>query len=234
MNPEMERLQTDIEGVDELLDGGIPLGNTVLLAGPTGSGKTIFALEFLYKGALKGEKGFYLSLEETEEAILRTARQFGWNFEEMLKKDMIRVIKYDPYRYENIIDLLTLNVKEMNAKRIVVDSVSAMNLYIQDVREIRKSLMDIQEIIFENKAVGILTSEIPSDNLKKLSRFDVEEFVCDGIIILYYVMSQAEFVRTIIIRKMRGSSHSTKVHPFKITPSGITAYPNEEVFIHLE
>ncbi len=230
----MPRIKIGIEGADELVDGGIPAGNTVLLAGPAGSGKTMFALEFLYRGALNGEKGFYLSLEERESAVLRTCKQFGWNMEELMSQDMIRIIKYDPYKYENIFDILASNVREMGAKRVVIDSISAMNLYLRDVREIRKCLMDIQDLIFEHQAVALLTSEIPSDNLRKLSRFDVEEFVCDGIILLYYILAQTEYVRVIIIRKMRRTNHSSKVHPIKITPNGMVIYPHEEVFVTIE
>ena len=231
---EIPRIKIGIEGADELVNGGIPAGNTVLVAGPAGSGKTLFALEFLYRGALSGEKGFYLSLEERESAILKTCKQFGWNMEELMAQDMIRIIRYDPYKYENIFDILASNIREMGAKRVVIDSISAMNLYLRDVREIRKCLMDIQDLIFEHQAVAFLTSEIPSDNLRRLSRFDVEEFVCDGIILLYYILAQTEYVRVIIIRKMRRTNHSSKVHPLKITPNGIVVYPHEEVFVTIE
>jgi len=230
----MERIVVGVEGFDELVDGGIPSGNTVLISGPAGSGKTIFSLEFIVKGAEKGEKGIYLSLEESEENLVKICNQFGWDIKKYLDNDIVRILRYDPYRYENVMEILLTNLRELNAKRIVIDSVSAMNLYIQDIREIRKTLVDIQNLTNENKAVSFLVSEIPADNLRKISSYGVEEFVCDGIIVLYYLQAQTEFTRSILVWKMRASNHSRKIHPFKITNNGIKIYPREEAFVKIE
>ncbi|MFH1126572.1 MAG: ATPase domain-containing protein [archaeon] len=229
----IERIKTNITGLDDILNGGIPEGNEILIAGPTGSGKTILSLEFLYRGALNGERGIYISFEEDEKAIVRNVTEIGMDLAEQIENDMIRVIRYDPYRFENLSDLLTMNIKETGAKRIVIDSITAINLYIQEEKDIRKTLVDIQSILRNNNCTAFLISEIPAENSKMISRFGVEEFVADGIIILYYTHINSEYSRSISVWKMRGSTHSRKIHPFKISKEGIIIYPREEALIKL-
>lgn len=229
----IEKIKTDLSGLDEILDGGIPKGNEVLIAGPAGSGKTIFSLEFLYKGAIKGEKGLYISFEEDEKAIIRNISEFGMDLPKYLDNNSIRIIKYDPYRFENLTDLLSMNIKETGATRVVIDSITAINLYIQDAKDIRRTLVEIQSILRDNNCTAFLISEMPSENNKMISRFGVEEFVSDGIIILYYTQVSSEYSRSILVWKMRGSTHSRKIHPFKISKEGIVIYPREESLIKL-
>ncbi|MEA3342842.1 MAG: ATPase domain-containing protein [archaeon] len=229
----IEKIKTEISGLDEILDGGIPKGNEVLIAGPAGSGKTIFSLEFLYKGAIKGEKGLYISFEESEKAILRNISEFGMDLPKYLDNNSIRIIKYDPYRFENLTELLSMNIKETGATRVVIDSITAINLYIRDAKDIRRTLVEIQSILRDNNCTAFLISEMPSENNKMISRFGVEEFVSDGIIILYYTQVSSEYSRSILVWKMRGSTHSRKIHPFKISKEGIVIYPREESLINL-
>lgn len=228
-----EKITTGISGLDVLLEGGLPKNHTILLAGTSGSGKSIFSMQFLMAGAQKGEPGLYITFEEDEESILKIHSEFSWDLKKYLKDDLIRIIRYDPYRFQDIMDIVSSNIKQMNAKRVVIDSVSAIGLYIQDVREIRKTLVDIQSLVKNTDCTALIITEAPSDNPKKLSRFDVEEFVADGIIVLYYMPVSNEYTRGIFIWKMRGTNHSRKIHPFKITPDGITVYPKEEALLKL-
>lgn len=229
----IERTVTGISGLDALTEGGIPKAKTILLAGPAGSGKSILSLQFLLKGAEMGEPGLYLTFEEDERSTLELVSCFSWDVKKYIKMNKLRIIRYDPYRFQDIIDILSSNIKQIGAKRVVIDSVSAIGLYIQDVREIRKTLVDIQNISKDVGCTTFLIAEIPADNLRKLSRFDVEEFVADGIIVLYYTPVANEYTRSIFIWKMRGTSHSHKTHPFKITKEGVVIYPKEEALVKL-
>ncbi len=224
---------TGIDGLDVLLEGGIPENHTVLVAGTSGSGKSIFSMQFLLEGAEKGEPGLYITFEEDEESVLKVLEGFSWNLKKHIKADKIRIIRYDPYRFQDIMDIISSNIKQMGAKRLVIDSISAIGLYIQDVREIRKTLVDIQSLAKSTGCTALIITEAPSDNPKRLSRFDVEEFVADGIIVLYYTPVANEYTRSIFVWKMRGTNHSRKVHPFKITKDGITIYPKEEALVRL-
>ena len=88
-----DRTQTGIPGLDDLMDGGIPRGNLVVLAGDPGSGKTCFCIEYLYNGAMKyNEPGIYISLEETYDEIIRNGREFGYKLEELIEKKMLRLL----------------------------------------------------------------------------------------------------------------------------------------------
>lgn len=228
-----EKIMTGIDGLDILLEGGVPEKHTVLLAGTSGSGKSILSMQFLLAGADKGEPGLYLTFEEDEESILKVFDQFSWNLKKHLKADKIRIIRYDPYRFQDVMDILSSNIKQMGAKRLVIDSISAIGLYIQDIREIRKTLVDIQGLVKSTGCTAMIITESPSDNPRKLSRFDVEEFVADGIIVLYYTPVSNEYARGIFVWKMRGTNHSRKIHPFKITLAGITVYSKEEALVKL-
>ena len=227
----MERTKTGITGFDPLLSGGVPSGFTVLVAGAAGSGKSLLSLQFLLMGAKAGEPGIYLTFEQDEESTLDSLGELATEVRKQMKADKIRILKYDPYRFQDIIDILTSNMKQMKAKRVVIDSLSAIGLYIQDIREIRKTIVDIQNVTKETGCTTFVIAEIPSDNLKKLSRFEVEEFVADGIIVLYYTPLNNEYTRSIFIWKMRGTNHSRKIHPFKIDDNGITVYPKEEALV---
>lgn len=229
----IERIKTDITGLDDILEGGIPEGNEVLIAGPAGSGKTIMSVIYLVKGAMRGEKGLFISFEEDEKSLIRNISELDIDIKDLIEKDMIRIIKYDPYRFENLTDLLSMNIRETGATRVVIDSITAINLYIQDPKEIRKLLVDIQYTLRDNNCTAFLISEMPSENNKMISRFGVEEYVADGIIILYYSKINSEYSRSILVWKMRGSIHSRKIHPFKITKKGIVIYPREVALIQL-
>ncbi len=229
----VDKIVTGIAGLDTVLEGGVPKNHTVLLAGVSGSGKSILSMQFLLAGAQKGERGVYITFEEDEESLLKVFDGFSWNLKKYLKADLIRIIRYDPYRFQDIMDILSSNIKQMGAKRLVIDSISAIGLYIQDAREIRKTLVDMQTLVKRSGCTALIVTEVLSDNPKKLSRFDVEEFVADGIVVLYYVPVANEYTRSILIWKMRSTNHSRKVHPFKITKDGITVYPKEEALVKL-
>jgi len=229
----MDRTKTGIPGFDALLGGGIPTGFTVLIAGASGSGKSILSIQYLLEGAKNGEPGIYLTFEQDEASTLDSLGDMAQEARKQMKADKLRILKYDPYRFQDIIDILTSNMKQMRAKRVVIDSLSAIGLYIQDIREIRKTMVDIQSVTKETGCTTFVVVEVPADNPKKLSRFDVEEFVADGIIVLYYTPLNNEYTRSVFIWKMRGTNHSRKMHPFKISDDGIVVYPKEEALVKL-
>ncbi len=230
--PKKTKMPIGITGVDELIEGGINPGAVILLTGTTGTGKTIFSLQYLYNGAKNGEPSLFVSFEEPVENIKENAKKLGFDFERLEKEGKILFVRYDPFHAEDIYDLIESNIKKIGAKRVVIDSISALGLYVRDSAEIRRMIFNISLLLRKLECTTIITSEIlPLQNA--LSRFGVEEFVSDGIIVLYYLRSESQFARSMTIWKMRGSNHSKKLHPYEITSHGIIVYPKEEAFVQM-
>jgi len=231
--PKKDRIKTGVPGVDELVKGGLISGSLTLLTGTTGTGKTIMSTQFIYNGVKKfNQPGVYVSFEEPTANIKENVLKFGWDFSPLEKQGKVIFVRYDPFHVEDIYDLIETNIKKINAQRVVIDSVSALGLYIRDAPEIRRMVFNISMLLRKLKCTSILTSEILPLQ-KSLSRFGVEEFVTDGIIVLYYLRANSQYARSMTVWKMRGSEHSTKLHPYRITDKGLVVYPKEEAFVKM-
>ncbi len=219
-----DKVKTGIPGLDELIGGGLPKNSVTLLAGTTGTGKTIFSMQFIYEGAHKfGEKGLYISLEEPLENIRENAKVFGWDMEKLEAENKIDLVRYDPYHVEDFYAILESNIRKINAQRVVIDSISALGLYVRDPTELRRVIFNISTLLRKLGCTTIITSEIhPRQN--ELSRFGVEEFIADNVIALYYLKAGSQYFRTMTVWKMRGTEHSQKLHPYKISSKGAVVY----------
>lgn len=223
----MERIATGIPGLDELIEGGFPKGSVILLSGTCGTGKTLTSIQFLWHGIQNGENGVYISFEEPVEQVKESVKEFGWDLEKAEKEGKLIMMRYDPFHVEDIIDIILSSVRKVNAKRLVIDSISALGMYIRDPTEVRRSIYTLVSNIYKLGCTTVLTSEILPDQLE-LSRFGVEEFLADGVIVYYYTRVNTYFARAITIWKMRYTNHSQRIHPYKITEKGIVVFPHEE------
>jgi KaiC/GvpD/RAD55 family RecA-like ATPase len=227
----MERVKTGIPGLDEIMSGGIPRSQQALLTGTSGTGKTTFCCQYMYNGVKNfNDNGVYLSFEEPADSITENAKSFGWDFKELEKSGKFSFIRYDPYHIEDVFDILESTVRQVKATRVVVDSISALGLHIKDEAELRRMIFNLSIILRKLGCTSMLVSEIVPGSTG-LSRYGVEEFVADSVIVLYYERLQSTFSRAIQVWKIRGSPHSEKLHPYKIEPRGVTVYPREEAFI---
>ena len=218
------RLKTGIPGLDPLIQGGVLHRSVNLVTGETGTGKTIFSCQFLWHGLQKGETGVYITLEEDPEDIKEDAKQFGWDFQKYIDKDLFRIIYHDPAQINNLASILIDEIKSVKAKRMVIDSTSVMGLAVKDAAQIRKQILNVVNVIKRTDCTALLTSEITEDS-KTLSRFGVEEFVADGVFVLNYVGIGENSARTLIIRKMRRTRHGTDIYPIEIGSNGIEIKP---------
>jgi KaiC/GvpD/RAD55 family RecA-like ATPase len=227
------RVKIGIEGIDELIQGGLIPGSLTLLTGTAGTGKTIAATQFIWNGATKYDQpGVYVSFEEPPENIKANVAPFGWDFSKLEKDKKVIFARYDPYHIEDIYELIETNIKKIGAQRVVIDSISALGIYVRDVPELRRMVFNISLLLRKLGCTSILTSEIlPAQ--KSLSRFGVEEFVTDGVIVLYYLRADSQYSRSMTVWKMRGTDHSNKLHPYRITNKGIIVYPKEEAFVKM-
>src|SRR3989338_2815580 len=224
----MDRTTTGINGFDEMITGGLPKNSLTLLTGTCGTGKTTFCAQFLYNGATRfGEKGVYISFEESPEIVKMDMKQFGMDFDALEAERKVIFIKYDPYHIEDIFDIIESNIRLTVATRVCIDSISALGLYVRDIPELRRMIFNLGMTLRKLNCTSIITSEIPP-GATGISRFGVEEFISDSVIVLYYFKSETTFTRAITIWKMRATNHSKKIHPYEINEHGIVTFPQEE------
>lgn len=230
-----ERVKTGVPGFDDIIGGGFLPGTLALLTGTTGTGKTVLASQFIYNALAKyKENCVYISFEERPEDTKRNMLNFGWDFEPFERARKLIFIKYDPFHMEDIYGLIENHIRDVDAKRVVLDSITGLALNIRDPSDLRTAIFNLGRILKKLGCTTVMTSETPSDNHLVLSRYGVEEYVADDVVVLYYIPVGTEFRRAITVWKMRGSDHSKKIHPFRITEKGITVYPHEETSLKLE
>jgi circadian clock protein KaiC len=220
------RCQTGVSKLDELLGDGIPRGSSLLIGGVAGTGKTILLLEFLYRGALAGEKGIIFSFEETSERLLASARGLGWDFEGEIARGMIEIvfIAQPDIMVEGHLLMMRERVERLQAKRVAIDSVSVFLHKVKDPQIAREKVFQLASIIQNTQAVGFLATDIPYGS-SQLSRFGVEETVVDGVILLTSIEEGFERQRYIDVYKLRNTAHLKGRHSMVIGPGGLTIFP---------
>jgi len=226
----VERVKTGVKGLDELIDGGIPRNSLVLVSGSTGTGKTTLGMQFLLQGILEGEKGVFISLEEPQEKTIMQMEAMGWPIKKFVERNLLIITQPELYDFDKLLTFIEDIVTKNNAKRLVIDSISLISLYFQEDFKIRRAILELERMLKKLDCTTLAISEV-KENVDSFSLFGVEEFVVDGIIVLYYLRKETIFTRAIAIRKMRATEHSLKIHPIKIKSiEGIVVYPEEEIF----
>ncbi|WP_434730848.1 KaiC domain-containing protein [Thermogladius sp. KZ2Tp1] len=238
----VERVKTGIPGFDEILNGGIPKRNVVLLSGGPGTGKTIMASQFLWNGLQMGEPGVYVALEEHPVQVRVNMKQFGWDVKQYEQQGVFAVVdaftggigeaakreKYvvkDPTDVGELVDVVKTAIKDVNAMRVVIDSVST--LYLTKPSVARSVIMSLKKVLSGTGTTSMLVSQV-SVTERGFGGPGVEH-AADGIVRLDLDEVDGELVRSVIVWKMRGTSHSLKRHPFEITDKGIVIYPDKVV-----
>ncbi|MFH1696749.1 MAG: ATPase domain-containing protein [Candidatus Diapherotrites archaeon] len=228
----MERIKTGVNGLDELVQGGIPQGSTVLVSGGAGTCKTILASSYIYHGAKDyNEPGLYVTLEENIKNISWNIENFGWDIKSLQDKNLMRMYRLhldpeDDVKKQVDAELKTIAsiVEEMGAKRLAVDSTTAFAVWMQQAGEIRSLLYRFTDALKNLNCTTMLISETKGRRTD-FSAFGVEEFVADGVLALYFTPPH----RSVFVRKMRGTNHSKSPHPFEITTQGLIIRAKDEI-----
>ncbi|MCL6472447.1 MAG: ATPase [Firmicutes bacterium] len=222
----MKKILSGVPGLDELLDGGLYERSSTVIAGPPGTGKTTFGIQFIHNGAAHyDESGIYITFEEFPEIIYRDALNMGWDLKKLADQGKIKVIFTSPAvlkgeleKENGFIDRL---VAEIDAKRIVIDSVTLMEQLDNNPQELRQIFNSLINGFKRLGLTTILTSEVPlffgHDGVLEASL----GFVVDNIIFLRYVEIESELETALTILKARGSKHAKDIRRYKITDKGI-------------
>ncbi len=220
------RVRSGVDGLDEMLGGGFPAGHVILVTGLPGTGKTCLGLQFLLAGAAAGEKGVFLSLEEDTPQLLESARQFRWPVDASVEKGTLKVVRLDPRETRQSLHRvqgdLGKELATMGAKRIVVDSVSLLNMLSDDEAGRRATLFALAGACRQAGATTLLTAE--ADPLHpEVSRDGLSEYVSDGVVLLGYSTAPDGHRVGLALRilKMRRTAHARTVQPYSIGPAGL-------------
>lgn len=219
VKPNIEKVKTGIPGLDKILQGGMVKGNTILVSGMAGAGKTIFCSQYLWQGLKEGENCLFLTFEELPKDIKEEAKLFGWDFEKYEDKGKFFIKYTDPFKQKGEeFYWLRDEIERNSISRIALDSTSVLSLYYDDPYEVRRTLFKLVKSLKQTGTTAVLTTEAPQQGV---SRYDVEEYVVDGVIALYLTGLGEKGYRSIQVRKMRKSPHSMKTHQFDITDKGL-------------
>lgn len=216
----IERVTSGIVALDKKMEGGFVKNSVNLVSGTTGTGKSIFGLQYIWNGLQKGENGVYITLEQEPEDIFSDVEYFGWDFKKYINQKKCVVEYLSTWSLEELPIKVIDRINEIQAKRFVLDTLTLVCSELEPER-MRSEISEFINKLKHSGATSLLICEIP-ENKKALSTFGIEEYIVDGIVVLNYL----EFIaggspRSLLIRKMRRTKHGSDIYPFEITKEGI-------------
>jgi len=231
----VQKLRTMIEGLDDITHGGLPIGRSTLVCGTSGTGKTLFALQFLYNGIVNlDESGVFVTFEESPADIIKNAYSFNWDLPALIEQGKLFILDASPdpeghevvgeFDLSALIERIQYAILKYKAKRVAIDSITAIFQQYDSLSMVRR---EIFRLVSRLKLLGVttvMTSERESE-YGAVARFGVEEFVSDNVIILRNVLEGERRHRTAEILKLRGTTHMKGEFPFTMTKSGINIFP---------
>jgi circadian clock protein KaiC len=230
------KIKTRIDGFDHIANGGLPEGRATLVAGTSGSAKTVFAAQFLAEGIRKsGEGGVFVTFEESADALRRNLSSFGWDVAKWEAEGKWAFVDAAPKHAEQVevigdftLDALILRisdaVKRVKGKRLVMDSIGCLFQQFDDSGAVRRELFSIVNAVSSLGVTSIITAE-RVEEYGPIARYGVEEFVADNVVILRNVLEEEKRRRTIEILKFRGAPHMKGEFPFTILNDGLVVIP---------
>lgn len=237
----LEKSKTGITGLDEITEGGLPQGRPTLVCGAAGCGKTIFAMEFIIHGAEMGEPGVFVSFEEKTEDIKKNFISMNPDLNDLINEDKIsldyvhiersEIEETGEYDLEGLFIRLGYAIDSIGAKRIVLDTIEALFSGFSAEALLRAELRRLFGWLKERGVTAIITGE---SGEKTLTRYGLEEYVADCVILLNNPVINKITTRNLRVVKYRGSSHGSNEYPFLIDEKGITVLPITSIGLNHE
>jgi circadian clock protein KaiC len=223
-----ERLSTGIAGLDEMMGGGVPVGDSLVLAGPTGSGKTTFAIKFIAAGLAAGETGVIAIFEEHPDVYLQRAKSVEVDLRQAVQDSKLRIIYLRPLdlSVDEALEEIRTAVELLGAKRVVIDSISGFEMALAPAfrEDFRESLY---RLIGALTGLGVtmystveVTEGVKGGSALQLTGYQVS-FLTDDILSQRYIEIEGELRKALVVVKMRGSSHSREFRTYEITGTGV-------------
>ena len=224
-----ERVPSGISNFDHLIEGGFEKNSTNLLVGSSGSGKSIFAVQFLMEGIKKGEKCLFITFEEKKQEFYDNMIRFGWDLEKLEKKGNFVFLEYTPEKVKTMLEegggIIESVILRKKIARVVIDSITSFELLFEEDIEKREAALSLFSMLRKWDCTSLLTYQgDPSRERKPSSR--TLEFESDSIILLYFIRGKKQRERYVEILKMRGTGHSRSIYPLSIGKSGIVISRN--------
>jgi KaiC/GvpD/RAD55 family RecA-like ATPase len=247
-----ESVRTGIEGLDDLVGGGFPRGRVLLVLGGPGTGKTILASQFLYKGISQyNENGIFVSLDESQNHYYPEMLNFGWDFKKaeeegkflfidatrlsrvaILKEKMLKEeassLRGKQLQIDKLIEDLQAKIQQIGAKRVVLDTLASLFYRFMDPIERRTAGVDLIEALSDLGATTLVTTELSYLGLER-NLMD-EEFLVHGVVMLQTLFSGGTTTRALQVEKMRGANVNPNLVPYTIDRNGIEIFPAMSVF----
>ena len=219
--PKVERVNTGIAGLDEMIDKGFWRGSTTLIAGPSGSGKTIVTLHFIREGARNGEKCLFVGFQENPAQMARVMLNLGWNATDLLENDNFELMYRSPVEMhlDSVAAEIFERVRAGKAQRIVIDALGDLKRCSIDTQRFANFIYALTQWFAVENITCIMTSEL--SDLFETNKISDEQIsnMSDNLVLLGFTTGD-EMKRTIRIIKTRGSNHDTRQHFLEITDKG--------------
>jgi len=215
----MIRVPTGIRGFDELMEGGFPEGSLILLAGEPGTGKTVFSGKFVCEGLNNKEKCVYVTFMDPADRLLDGFSRFGYDLSTFERKNDLKILDMQlggQTEMEAVTSEILEAVRSLGAKRLVLDSVTAMISGLDNPGRKREFATVLYRVLQKLRCTTIAIAEVLGDGVS----YGMEEFIADGVLILQSEYNSPEMKRTLRIKKLRNTKHSLKIHEYTITDKG--------------
>jgi len=229
----LEKAPTGIDGFDEITGGGLPKGRPTLVCGAAGCGKTLFAMEFLVRGAVQfGEPGVFVAFEENEGELAANMASIGWDLEKLAEEERLyldhvhiersEIEEAGEFNLEGLFIRIESGIRAVGAQRIVIDTIETLFGGFSDQGILRSEIRRLFRWLKEKGLTAVITGEAGNGTL---TRQGLEEYVSDCVIFLDHRMAAQMATRRLRVIKYRGSSHGTNEYPFLVTEKGLSVLP---------
>jgi circadian clock protein KaiC len=230
------KVRTGVPGFDKMISGGLREGRSIVLCGPSGSGKTTFGLQYLYSGAKDfDEPGVYVTLSQSAKEIHDDSKSFGWDIKDLMEQGKLLVIEARPFKTENgivtldeslyrgesvpfehLTQLILSGIKRVDAKRLVVDSLTVLAMQYSNKFYMRQGMQGLTQALEDNNCTSLLITEHHQHD-----RIPIEWYVASGIVIMNHIRKEDTMDRTIQVLKLRGVRHDDQIFPIKLENEGL-------------